>query len=210
MFFVFMNGEQYGPFTIDQIKVMAAEGAIDGSALYWKEGMPEWQSVQKLLAKPIAPKAEKRSRKTGLIICASGLVITAALGGAVLFFLKQKEAIKAATEEQAFQDAASKLAKASEESAKQRQKELRIKIEDAVANKKVIPGMTKLDVVRSIGSTDLKDSAIMDNGRRLETWAYERNLIVGGQPKKMAVYVFFLDDGENEPKVFKVEEDDPL
>ncbi|HXE42744.1 MAG TPA: rhomboid family intramembrane serine protease [Candidatus Baltobacteraceae bacterium] len=44
------NGEQSGPFTLSQIQSALANGAISGNAVYWSEGMADWQSVLDLPA----------------------------------------------------------------------------------------------------------------------------------------------------------------
>jgi hypothetical protein len=44
---------QSGPFTLSQIQAALAGGGIVGNALYWSEGMAEWQNVSDLVAGPL-------------------------------------------------------------------------------------------------------------------------------------------------------------
>ena len=44
---------QSGPFTLSQIQAALSTGAIGGDALYWSEGMTDWQSVSDLAGGPL-------------------------------------------------------------------------------------------------------------------------------------------------------------
>jgi membrane associated rhomboid family serine protease len=46
--FIHSEGNQTGPFTLTQVQDMMRLGSIGPDALYWSEGMPEWQSVADL------------------------------------------------------------------------------------------------------------------------------------------------------------------
>jgi len=46
--YLFFAGAQAGPFTLGQIQQMFRLGSIPSDALYWQEGMPDWQSVEDL------------------------------------------------------------------------------------------------------------------------------------------------------------------
>ena len=46
--FYMMAGQQYGPVTIDILRGMLAEGAIDPTDLAWREDMPEWVRVSEI------------------------------------------------------------------------------------------------------------------------------------------------------------------
>jgi membrane associated rhomboid family serine protease len=51
--FLHEAGEQSGPFTLSQIQARLLRGAIDKEALYWSEGMAEWQSILDLASHPL-------------------------------------------------------------------------------------------------------------------------------------------------------------
>jgi len=51
--FLCENGVQSGPFTLSQIQAALAGGAIGHDAVYWSEGMTDWQSVTELSGGPI-------------------------------------------------------------------------------------------------------------------------------------------------------------
>jgi|GEM_PF-4582009 len=58
LFYLYLNEQQAGPYAIDQIFSMWNAGAITADTLVWKEGMPDWISVQTLLAaQPTSPSA---------------------------------------------------------------------------------------------------------------------------------------------------------
>ena len=44
---IFRNGEQFGPFSITEIKRMLASGELASDNLYWVEGMSEWETLSK-------------------------------------------------------------------------------------------------------------------------------------------------------------------
>jgi membrane protease subunit (stomatin/prohibitin family) len=45
-FHVVVNGAQAGPFTLQQLQVMAASGQLDKTSLVWKAGMPGWLTAE--------------------------------------------------------------------------------------------------------------------------------------------------------------------
>ena len=45
-------GKQSGPFTLSQVQAMLACGALGKEALYWSEGMADWQNVAELSSQP--------------------------------------------------------------------------------------------------------------------------------------------------------------
>lgn len=58
--FVAQNGQQSGPFSIDQLRGMAASGALTPETLVWAEGMPGWAAagttpLAQALSAPAAP-----------------------------------------------------------------------------------------------------------------------------------------------------------
>ena len=49
VFYVHVQGEQRGPYTIPQIDHMLNSGLIALETLYWREGMEQWQPVTELV-----------------------------------------------------------------------------------------------------------------------------------------------------------------
>jgi membrane protease subunit (stomatin/prohibitin family) len=45
-FHVVVNGAQAGPFTLQQLQVMAGSGQLDKTSLVWKAGMPGWLAAE--------------------------------------------------------------------------------------------------------------------------------------------------------------------
>lgn len=60
-FYVVINGEQSGPFTMGELRTMVAAGDIDESTLVWKDGMKDWAE-----AGSVGALQELLSRSTGL------------------------------------------------------------------------------------------------------------------------------------------------
>lgn len=52
-FFLHDGVEQTGPFTLSQVQAKLLDGAIGKEALYWSEGMADWQSVLELSSHPL-------------------------------------------------------------------------------------------------------------------------------------------------------------
>lgn len=46
--FLHVEGEQRGPFTLSQVQAMLRLGSIESDALYWSEGMSEWENIADL------------------------------------------------------------------------------------------------------------------------------------------------------------------
>ncbi len=47
--YLFINGEQVGPYTADQIQEMLASGAVMPETMAWYEGLPEWTPVTQVV-----------------------------------------------------------------------------------------------------------------------------------------------------------------
>ncbi len=58
-FFAIVNGQQQGPFNLQQLAQMASQGAINGDTMVWKQGMPNWLAAKTVpeLANIFAPAA---------------------------------------------------------------------------------------------------------------------------------------------------------
>lgn len=48
MYFVGKNGQQTGPFSVEQLREMAANGQLLGTDLVWKDGMSGWEPASTL------------------------------------------------------------------------------------------------------------------------------------------------------------------
>lgn len=59
MYFLAINGQQTGPFSLEQLQAMAARGQLAPADLLWKEGMSEWAPASNIGgifdARPAAP-----------------------------------------------------------------------------------------------------------------------------------------------------------
>lgn len=54
-YYVLLNGQQTGPYSIEQLRSMWQLGAINPTTLYWQTGMPSWfplATIQHLLGVP--------------------------------------------------------------------------------------------------------------------------------------------------------------
>ncbi len=58
MFTVAQNGQELGQFSADQIRQLVADGALDDTAFYWREGMSEWKPLTSLFP-PAPPEVSK-------------------------------------------------------------------------------------------------------------------------------------------------------
>jgi hypothetical protein len=60
--YLYQNGEQFGPYTEDQISSMLTSGALSRDDLVWHEGLTEWQPLHVIfsLPAPVAPLAPAR------------------------------------------------------------------------------------------------------------------------------------------------------
>jgi hypothetical protein len=48
MYHVGRNGQQTGPYSIEQLRMMASRGELSPSDLVWQEGMPSWEPASSL------------------------------------------------------------------------------------------------------------------------------------------------------------------
>ena len=49
VFYLHIQGEQRGPYTIPQIDHLLNSGLIAEETLYWREGLDQWQPVTSLV-----------------------------------------------------------------------------------------------------------------------------------------------------------------
>ena len=45
---IYCNGEDRGPYTVEQLRSMWSSGQLTTDALYWCDGMSEWEPIDKL------------------------------------------------------------------------------------------------------------------------------------------------------------------
>src|SRR6478752_4336503 len=50
VFYLHINGEQRGPYTIQHIDHLLNSGLISETATFWREGLEQWQPVTNLVA----------------------------------------------------------------------------------------------------------------------------------------------------------------
>ena len=62
MYFLYLEGVQRGPYTVHQIGHMVNSGIIHCDAMFWCEGLDQWQPVKQL----ITPKLEIQRRRIRL------------------------------------------------------------------------------------------------------------------------------------------------
>ena len=72
VFYLHIQGEQRGPYTIKHIDHLLNSGLIDRDALFWREGLDQWQPVTDL----VALRQPKNSLKVPLIVVAVLFVVS--------------------------------------------------------------------------------------------------------------------------------------
>ena len=53
--YLHLNGEQKGPYALEQVRAMLAAGQVTPQTLAWHEGLSEWSKVSTMLAPPPVP-----------------------------------------------------------------------------------------------------------------------------------------------------------
>jgi hypothetical protein len=76
--FLQINGQQAGPYTIEQVQAMVGAGQVSADTLAWQEGMSSWRPVAEVLGGTVPPPPPP-PRKQGL----SATMITLIVLGAV-------------------------------------------------------------------------------------------------------------------------------
>ncbi len=77
-YYIHMNEEQKGPFTLSQIKHMYDHNYIPEEALYWNDGMEQWRHVSDLCGPPAWTSKRNRWLKPATIVAV--IAILAVLG----------------------------------------------------------------------------------------------------------------------------------
>jgi hypothetical protein len=58
VFYLHIDGEERGPYTVSQIDHLLNSGLISTQALYWREGMEQWSPVTELVTLRVRPKRD--------------------------------------------------------------------------------------------------------------------------------------------------------
>lgn len=61
-YFLYLHGTQRGPYTVSQIGHMVNSGIVHSEAMFWCEGLEQWQPVTQL----IVPKEEVKRRRLNI------------------------------------------------------------------------------------------------------------------------------------------------
>ena len=69
IFYLHIDGEQRGPYTVPQIDHLLNSGLIAEETLYWREGLEQWQPVTSLV------KLRRRGRPWGKIVVVAGVIL---------------------------------------------------------------------------------------------------------------------------------------
>lgn len=69
-FYVWVEGEQYGPFSLSKLGEMRVEGRLPQTTLYWSEHYKEWRSIT-LILNDHYPSADRvrNMREAGITYC---------------------------------------------------------------------------------------------------------------------------------------------
>ena len=110
MIHILRDGQQFGPYSLEEINAFLADGSLLSSDQAWYEGAPEWipltevpgvvllaQPVSSLVATGVVASGGSGKRKKLLIGIAAGVVVLACVAFAVTHFLGgEKESEKPA------------------------------------------------------------------------------------------------------------------
>jgi hypothetical protein len=70
-YFLYIDGSQRGPYTVDQIDHMVNKGIVSSESMFWCEGLDQWQPVSQL----IVPKVEVVRRRIRISTRLVGVVL---------------------------------------------------------------------------------------------------------------------------------------
>lgn len=62
-FYLWLNDQQAGPYTIAQLRAMWISGSITSRTLYWQEGFSEWLELGDFLDEPTSTPVDKVTSK---------------------------------------------------------------------------------------------------------------------------------------------------
>jgi hypothetical protein len=63
MYYILEGGSQLGPYTLNQMRVMWANGSLSATALCWAEGMANWEPVERHVILAVQHNPVQRSTK---------------------------------------------------------------------------------------------------------------------------------------------------
>jgi hypothetical protein len=102
--FVSVNGEQQGPFSVDQIKGYLAMGHFQNTDLAWHEGLTDWKPLQEfpefaqkahrtpnykgMAVRPAEQKRRKGGKGKSALVAVLAVVVVAAAGGGGYYYWK--------------------------------------------------------------------------------------------------------------------------
>ncbi len=75
VFYLHINGEQRGPYTIRHIDHLLNCGLISEDALFWREGLEQWQPVTQLVVRRQVRKSWGRRVGAIVVVLALGLLV---------------------------------------------------------------------------------------------------------------------------------------
>ena len=97
--YIMVNGEQQGPFTVDQLKGYIAMGHYKDTDLAWHEGLPDWKALKEFpefaprqhrtpnyRGVPVRNFAPKKKKKSAAIFSAIGTIVALGAVGAGGYF----------------------------------------------------------------------------------------------------------------------------
>ena len=66
VFYLHIDGDERGPYTVPQIDHLLNSGLISEQTLFWREGMEQWSPVTELVVRREQPK--RNWRRTGIVL----------------------------------------------------------------------------------------------------------------------------------------------
>jgi hypothetical protein len=80
-YFLYVDGTQRGPYTVSQIHHMVNQSIVSSEAMFWCEGLDQWQPVTQLIV-PKAERVRRRFRFSGrALLVLLGLVVAGWIAG---------------------------------------------------------------------------------------------------------------------------------
>jgi len=88
------EGQQYGPYTVEEVKQYMADGRLTASSLAWTDGLSNWLPLSSVLTATVCPQCqgemvlqvESPQRSTGILVIVLGILLAPFCVGIFLFF----------------------------------------------------------------------------------------------------------------------------
>jgi hypothetical protein len=80
IFYIDLNGQKKGPYTLRQLQKMWTDGVVTGKTLYCEEGGTRWRNLemmQSFLQQESAPAAQPIAKRGFVIVLTIGLILLA-------------------------------------------------------------------------------------------------------------------------------------